>query len=406
MTTPWAVILAAGRGVRLAKAGAPDTKQFLLHQGHPLFWNCAQTLARVPRIKGIVLVLPGHDAEEYAKREQLARSLMAQQDLGVVWRITPGGERRQDSVAKGLAELPSECNAVLVHDAARPFFSAQMVNELLQALDDGAKAAIPGLPVTDTIKQVAPNADIPLVETTLDRSRLMAVQTPQAFSRDVLDLAHERAAQENWEVTDDASMVEQLGESVHIVQGEQSNVKITVPEDLARLAHDSRQEDAMAAPTPITGWGYDVHRYGPGRQLKLGGELIQGPYEVVAHSDGDVLLHALTDALLGLLGGGDIGDRFPDSDPAFENLESSYFVDHVLLDIAKAGITLTHVDLTIIAQVPKLAPHKERIKAGVARLLALLPEQVSLKATTEEGLGFTGEKKGIKAVAVVSALRP
>ncbi len=392
--TPWAVILAAGSGSRLASAGLPSPKQFIPWRGRPLFWHGARTFAAVPAMAGLVFVFPEAGLEDC---RALVTTLAAAEDLGLPWHCVAGGERRQDSVAAGLAALPGDCDAVLVHDAARPFASAVLIRSLLDALQAGHDAAVPGLAVTDTIKTVTDGPAGRQVAGTPDRAALVAVQTPQAFSLDLLRRAHEAAGAEGWEVTDDASMVERLGRPVTVVPGEPDNVKITTPEDLAML-------DATAAPQPRTGWGYDVHRFGPGRPLRLGGVPIPGGPEVVAHSDGDVLLHALTDAVLGCCGGGDIGRLFPDTDPAFDGLESAVFLD-TALDLAdRAGVRVTHADVTIVAQVPKLAPWMDQIRDNLVRLLALAPEAVNVKATTEEGLGFTGSKQGIKAVACVTAL--
>ncbi len=396
--TPWAVILAAGSGSRLAAAGLTTAKQYIPFGGRPLFWHGARTFARVPAMAGLVFVFP--EAELASSRDMVA-SLTDAEDLGLPWTAVAGGERRQDSVAAGLAALPKGCDAVLVHDAARPFASAELVQALLDALESGRKtghvAAVPGIPVTDTIKSVAPGQGLPVVTGTPDRAGLMAVQTPQAFSLDILRRAHQAAAQGGWDVTDDASMVERLGRPVAVVPGEPGNVKITTPEDLAML-------HAPAAPQPRTGWGYDVHRFGPGRPMRLGGVPIPGAPEVIAHSDGDVLLHALTDAVLGLFGGGDIGRLFPDTDAANEGLESGVFLDTALNLAAKAGVRVVHADVTLVAQAPRLAPWMDQIRDNLVRLLALAPQAVNVKATTEEGLGFTGRKEGIKAVACVTAL--
>lgn len=233
---------------------------------------------------------------------------------------------------------------------------------------------------------------------TLPRARLAAVQTPQGFQLELLRLAHGHALQEGLSVTDDAALLEALGHAVHIIPGEAANVKITRPEDLALL--EEKQEQAR----PRTGLGYDVHRYGPGRPMKLGGVVIPGGPQVLAHSDGDVLLHALMDALLGCAGLGDIGQHFSDKDARFEGISSALLLDHVLDMTRAAGLTLCHADLTVVAQTPRLAPFREEIRKNVARLLSLPTALVNLKATTEEGLGFTGRAEGVKAYAVVSAL--
>lgn len=386
----WAVLVAAGSGSRLAAAGLAEPKQYLAWRGAPLFWHSARTLARVPRIKGLVFVFLAADVA--AQTERVA-GLARAEGFGLDWRVVAGGARRQDSVRLGLAALPPECGFVLVHDAARPFASAQLVQSLVDALDAGAKAAIPALPVTDTVKRASGD----LVLETLDRGELRAVQTPQAFERGLLAAAHERAEAAGLTATDDASLVEAEC-SVRLVPGEEGNVKITTAADLRHLDEDR-------AGRPVTGFGYDVHRYGPGRPMVLGGVPIPDGPEVVAHSDGDVLLHALADAVLGCFGGGDIGLHFPDTDPAFAGLNSAVLLQEVLAQAAAAGVDIVHADLTIIAQVPKISPHRERIAANVAGLLGLPRERVNVKATTEEGLGFTGEKLGLKAVAVVSGLR-
>jgi 2-C-methyl-D-erythritol 4-phosphate cytidylyltransferase/2-C-methyl-D-erythritol 2,4-cyclodiphosphate synthase len=399
----WALVLAAGQSSRLSKAGLEAKKQFLIWNDRPLFWRSARTFARVPQLKGLVFVFPAEELNDAVER---LAALDRLDGLGLPWSAVAGGERRQDSVFNGLAALPRECDHVLVHDAARPFFSARLVARLLDGLRSGPRAVIPAIPVKDTIKQVEADR----VLGTLRREELVAVQTPQAFALDLLRRSHEAARVEGWEVTDDASMVERLGAPVLVVAGEEENVKITTPEDLRLLASG---KDQAATRTPCCGWGYDVHRYAPAdlpqeqsRPLKLGGVLVTNGPRILAHSDGDALLHALTDALLGCLGQGDIGQRFPDTDPAFENMNSAMFLNEVLQDLAPAGILLTHADLTLVAQTPKLSPWREQIRQNVARLLKLKPEQVNVKATTEEGLGFTGEKKGIKAVAAVVGLKP
>ncbi|MBU1229794.1 MAG: 2-C-methyl-D-erythritol 4-phosphate cytidylyltransferase [Proteobacteria bacterium] len=405
----WAVLLAAGSGTRIAAAlagAAAPRKQYLDLDGAPLFWKSARTLSRVQAVRGLVLVFPPEDVSGMA--EQVTR-LDAALPLGLPWRVCAGGARRQDSVRLGLAALPAggpeACRAVLVHDAARPFVSAALVRRVVEALGPGSPAAIPGLAVTDTIKAVDHNN---VVVETLDRATLRAVQTPQGFLLAPLSAAHARAQAEGWEVTDDAGLMERAGHPVAVVPGEEQNVKITTPADLALL-----QPQQTAAPR--TGWGYDVHRYlAPGetsakvlaqaRPMMLGGIAIPGAPQVIAHSDGDVLLHALTDALLGIACAGDIGRLFPDTDANFANMPSAVFVTEALRRLRSAGYRPVHADLTVVAQVPKLGPHKQRMAAQIAQLLELPAGAVNVKATTEEGLGFTGEKRGIKAVAVVTAM--
>lgn len=409
----WAVLLAAGSGARIAQAlakgkGEATRKQYLDLHGAPMFWHSARTFSRVQALKGLIFVFPQEDLERMAA---LVAELDAGEPLGLPWRVCAGGARRQDSVRLGLAALPTggqdSCQGVLVHDSARPFATAALARRVAEAVLSGSAAAIPGLLVTDTIKTV--RADNTVLDTP-DRSALRAVQTPQGFLLAPLWAAHQRAQAEGWEVTDDAALMERAGHPVLVVPGEEQNVKITTPADLDLLASPMN-----GAKPPRTGWGYDVHRYcapnetdakvkSQARPMMLGGIAIPGGPQVIAHSDGDVLLHALTDALLGVACGGDIGQLFPDTDAAFENMPSAVFVTEALRRVRACGYRPVHADLTVIAQAPKLGPHKVRMAAQIAQLLELPPDAVNVKATTEEGLGFTGEKRGIKAVAVVTAL--
>lgn len=376
----------------MERTGVRGKKQFLLWKGVPLFWHSVRVLARIPAMRGLVLVFP---EAEMAEASDLVQELSGADALGLPIRVVPGGPLRQDSVRLGLYELPRECMVVLVHDAARPFLSAALAARLLAAVDGQTAGAVPGLLVTDTIKQVDGDA----VQTTIPRETLRAVQTPQVFARDVLEEAHRRCVEEGWSVTDDASLLERLGKTVRVVPGEPGNVKITTPEDLEFLKEPAFMDSRM----PCVGLGYDVHRFGPGRPLKLGGVFFPGGLEVIAHSDGDVLLHALADAILGCLGKGDIGELFPDTDPRLEGIDSGILVAETLELARQSGVCITHVDLNIVTQIPKIAPRREEIRRNVARLLQLDYGQVNVKAGTEEGLGFTGAKQGIKAMAVVTA---
>lgn len=390
---PWAVLLAAGSGSRMAAATGNIPKQFLQHHDAPLYWRSALALAACPPLAGMIFVFPRNClAAEEARVAQLA----AMHGLGLPWKAVAGGERRQDSVRHGLGALPPTCSHVLVHDAARPFVDAALLQRLCTALQQGARGVIPVIPVTDTVKHIADG----YVLKTLPRDELAAVQTPQGFLLADLHAAHERCLVEDWQVTDDASLLEACGIPVSVVPGAPGNCKITTPEDLTMLA------PASAPPLPCSGLGYDVHRFGAGRPLRLGGVLIPNAPEVIAHSDGDVLLHALMDALLGAAALGDIGQHFPDVAAEFENISSATLLARVLDMLAAAHVRVVHVDVTIIAQIPKISPHRDSIRRNLARLLGLDLACVNVKATTEEGLGFTGAREGIKALAQVSALRP
>ncbi len=386
----WLILLAAGKGSRMAQA-AGCAKQFITVDSVPLYWLSVRTAARTARLKGIVLVFP---ESSFAESSAQAQKLLAEEQLPIELYFAKGGPRRQDSVYNGLMAVPSDCRHVLVHDAARPFFTASLAERLLDALENGSCAVIPGIAVTDTIKRTDKEGR---VTETPPRAELKAVQTPQAFDYQALCSAHARNKQANdCDVTDDAQLMEQDGKTVVIIDGEERNMKITNPADLERLQKD--------APVPCTGFGYDVHRYGGTRPLILAAVPIPCEYTVEAHSDGDVVLHALMDALLSLAGLGDIGMLFPDTDPAFDGADSAKLLDVVMQRLKEAKIRLTHADVTVVAQKPKLAAYKEAMRERLCALLELPAAHVNVKATTEEKLGFTGALQGIKAYAVVSGI--
>lgn len=398
---PWALLLAAGRGSRMAEATGGMSKQFLRWRDAPLYWHSALTFSRSGVVAGIIFVFP---PDALSRCEAEVRALDARHPLGLPWKAVGGGAERDDSVRNGLAALPKPVRRLLIHDAARPFMSARLVRDVCAALGAGALAVIPALPVTDTIKMV----DGDRVISTLPRHQLAAVQTPQGFARAELEAAHAARAADlvcgrASPVTDDAMLMEAAGHVVRIVAGEKANCKITTVEDMALLSPSPSLQ-------PRTGMGYDVHRYAPdaaapkARPMKLGGVAIDGAPAVLAHSDGDVLLHALCDALLGCACLGDIGEHFPDADARFDNISSAVLLDQVLTRVRRAGVRPCHADITLVAQKPRLSAHKEAIRTNVARLLQLPPGAVNVKATTEESLGFTGREEGIKAYAVVSAL--
>jgi len=384
----WTILLAAGRSSRLGSE--KGKKQFLPWRGLPLFWHSVRVLASVPAVKGIVFVFPPGESEDHAA---WAERMTRRESLGLDRAFAEGGQRRQDSVLAGLYALPRNCSHILVHDAARPFLGPELVQRVVDRLAEGASGVVPGLPVTDTIKRVRDWA----VESTPPREELYAVQTPQGFERETLLSAHERARAHRFTGTDDASLLEWAGERVTLVRGEEGNTKMTTREDLASLEE--------ATPSRIcTGWGYDVHRFGPDRGLRLGGVTIPDAPAVEAHSDGDVALHAIIDAILGCLGRGDIGDHFPDSDPAYQGINSAALLSEALSMAQRERLRLCHLDLTIICQKPKMGPWKDAIKKNLCNLTGLSPNQVNVKATTEEGLGFTGQGKGIKAVAQIAGM--
>lgn len=389
----WAVLVAGGSGTRLSSCLGGEPKQFYNYEGVPLYWHSARTLSHCACIKGLIFVFPAAYCE---REESRIRELCNREDLGLPWRITAGGGSRSESSRNGVRLLPADCTDVFIHDAARPFLSAELVWRLYLGMKPDFGAVIPGLPLTDTVKVVDENG---LVIATPARFSLRSIQTPQLFKAHILKNLYNTEDLHPEQFTDDASMLEKYGYKVALVDGDAKNVKITNPEDLELLKSGQMND------FPCTGFGYDVHRYGEGRPLILGGVRIPGSFKLVAHSDGDVLLHALTDAILGCGALGDIGSHFPDSDAAYAGMASSVFLDHALALIREQKIRLTHLDMTIVAQKPKLQPYKTEICKNIARLCSLELSQVSLKATTEEGLGFTGHLEGIKAYAVVSAMK-
>lgn len=390
----YAVILAAGSGSRMQ---THTPKQFLNYQNKPLWWHSFDTFYRSPLIHGIVLVFPDNE-EMYQKAVQEAATLIQDHNYTMPLIFCKGGTLRQDSVCNALSQLPKTVSHVLIHDSARPFFTAKLITALTEKLDENIKAVIPSLPVADTVKEFAVTKNLDkFVTNTPNRNFLRTVQTPQAFALPELIKAHTLIREKQLTVTDDAMAMEELGLPVLLIDGESTNRKITYKEDLAMLDRNF--------PVPCCGYGYDVHKYQGSRPFMLGGVAIDTDIRIEAHSDGDVLIHALMDALLACMAEGDIGKHFPDTDKNFENISSLILLDKVMDLWKQKNLVLTHADLTVICQKPKILPYVPQIKKNICRLLNLSENQVNIKATTEEGLGFTGAMQGIKAVALVSALK-
>ncbi len=358
----------------------------------PLFWHSVVTFSRCPQLSGIIIAFPG---EELSHCQDMTRELLDKHPVMLPVHTVGGGTLRQDSVHNALLELPVSCTHVIVHDAARPFFTASLITRLISALEHDTKGVIPAISCKDTIKEINHG----FVQKTLDRDTLGMIQTPQFFCKLSLVTSHELARKHKFTVTDDASMLEKSGYKVKVIPGLESNIKITTYEDLKMLETTPITQDI------ITGFGYDVHRYGGDRPMVLGGIPIPGGPRIHAHSDGDVLIHALIDAILSCMAKGDIGDLFPDTDPAYEGMSSTVFLAETLLLAQQNDLKLHHIDITIIAQVPKISPHKALIKSTLCGLTGLGSDQINIKATTEEHLGFTGAKQGIKVVALVTAIK-
>ncbi|HMA58169.1 MAG TPA: 2-C-methyl-D-erythritol 2,4-cyclodiphosphate synthase, partial [Pseudolabrys sp.] len=311
-----------------------------------------------------------------------------------------GGATRQASVRAGLeALLPRSPDIVLVHDAARPFASADLITRAIAAAEKTG-AAIPVLPVTDTVKRVGPAGT---VEATIDRGPLRLVQTPQAFAFDALIDAHRRAAaQGRDDFTDDAALAEWAGMTVSVFAGEPGNIKLTTPDDFARA--EAMQSAALG--DVRTGSGLDVHAFGPGDHVTLGGIRIAHPKGLTGHSDADVALHALTDAILGALAEGDIGAHFPPSDPQWRGASSDRFLVFAVDRVRARRGRIAHLDLTIVCEAPRIGQHRDAMRANIARLAGIGIERVGVKATTSEKLGFTGRGEGIAAYATATIRLP
>ena len=368
------MIVAAGSGSRMG-AGLP--KQYRPIGGRPVLAHAVESFTRNPRVDAIEVVI-GPDQQDLAAR--------ALRNLGVE-RFIVGGETRDRSVRNGLEAVATDI--VLVHDAARPFCPPQVVDRLLDALRDHS-GAVPVLPASDTLARAGETLGEPI-----DRSGAVRVQTPQAFDTAVL-----RSSFESWSApppTDEATVVRAAGHSVAAVEGDPMLDKLTAPADWQRA-------EAMLAArlVPRTGIGFDVHGFsGPG-PVMLGGIAVPNERGLAGHSDADVILHAITDALLGAAGLGDIGEHFPPSDPQWKGASSDLFLAHAARLIRDAGGIIDHVDCTLIAEEPRVGPHRAAMRCRIAEILGLDEAQVSVKATTTEGLGFTGRREGIAAQAVAS----
>ena len=370
-----AVIVAAGAGLR---AGQPKPKQFALWRGKPVVRHSAEAFAAAG-IGPIVVAIP--DGAEAIASQALAGVPQV--------KLVTGGATRQQSVRLALEALAAgEPAQVLIHDAARPILPLELIGRLLAALQE-TPGAIPVLPVVDSLAQT----DGPLMGPPARREDLRWVQTPQAFRYPDILAAH-RSWSGTEEAGDDAQVARAAGLSVALVEGDERLHKLTFASDFAQ-----------AAPAIRVGTGYDVHRLMPGEELWLCGVKIDHDRGLSGHSDADVAIHALVDALLGAIGAGDIGSHFPPSDPQWKGASSDRFLTHAVGLTADAGYRIGNVDLTLICEAPKIGPHREAMRARLAELLRTDLSAVSVKATTTEKLGFTGRSEGIAAQAVATLLR-
>ncbi|HEY7690520.1 MAG TPA: bifunctional 2-C-methyl-D-erythritol 4-phosphate cytidylyltransferase/2-C-methyl-D-erythritol 2,4-cyclodiphosphate synthase [Dongiaceae bacterium] len=377
-----ALIVAAGSGQRF---GGELPKQYMTLAGRSILRRSIDAFQAHGAIEAIrVVISDDHRGLYDASTEGLA--------------ILPpviGGVARQGSVRNGLESLRDlNPDKVLIHDAARPFVTAEVIDGVLAALDQHP-GAIPAVAVTDTLKRGKEGA----IGGTVDRAGLWRAQTPQGFRFAAILEAHRKMADR--ELTDDAALLEAQGMSVALVPGAEANFKITTKEDFERAAR-------LLAPARdyLTGNGFDVHRFTAGDHVTICGIRVEHSHALEGHSDADVGLHAITDAVLGAIGAGDIGQHFPPTDPRWKGADSAAFLKHAVTLVGERGGSIVHVDVTIICERPKVGPHRNAMVQRVAEILGLNPQRVSVKATTTEGLGFTGRREGIAAQATATIALP
>ncbi|WP_422035978.1 bifunctional 2-C-methyl-D-erythritol 4-phosphate cytidylyltransferase/2-C-methyl-D-erythritol 2,4-cyclodiphosphate synthase [Reyranella sp.] len=385
MTRCTALIVAAGRGSRF---GGPLPKQYALLDGEPVLRRTISVFRNTPAIDRVLVVIGPEDDARYAA---------ATQGLGLP-RAVQGGSSRQQSVLNGLEALAAAApEFIAIHDAARPFVRPADIEACLAAASaNGVDGAILGIPLADTLKRVGAGGTI---SETVPRRDLWRAQTPQVFRFAPLLAAHRAAASlaadETTALTDDAAVAERAGLTLVIVPGSEDNRKITTTADLASPAMETR-----------TAFGFDVHGFAPGNAVMLGGIAIPHTHALAGHSDADVALHALTDAVLGTIAAGDIGKHFPPSDPQWRGASSDRFLRHAVDLVAARGGRIVHLDVTIVCEAPKVGPHREAMANSIAAIAGVAAGRVSVKATTTEGLGFTGRREGIAAQAIATVELP
>lgn len=408
--TAAALVVAAGRGSRMAQDGSATPKQYRHIAGAPVLSHTLNALGNHPGISRILTVIHADDAEAYSEATDRLTVEAAEKLLAPV----TGGQTRQESVFNGLTALAqNDVDQVLIHDAARPFLPDQVLDRILTALQSGNEGVLAALPVVDTLKRQAFGQD---QLKTVDRTNLFAAQTPQAFPlRRILE-AH-RAAREagRHDFTDDTSLAEWHGMVITLSDGDPANFKITTPADMIRAEQQARLLNMTAPSQTITlaelqdvrsGIGYDVHAFEDGSEVILGGISIPHGKKLKGHSDADVVLHAITDATLGAIGDGDIGQHFPPSDPKWKGAASDQFQIDAVRRVSELGGRIAHIDVTVVCEAPKIGPHRDALRSSIAEICGLSLSRVSVKATTSEKLGFTGRKEGIAALANVTVRLP
>lgn len=391
-----AVVVAAGRGER-AGDPADGPKQYRVLAGRPVLARALKPFIDHPRIGPVVVVIHPDDEAQY---ERAVSGLATDGRCHIAF----GDRTRQMSVRRGLEALAAHnVSHVLIHDGARPFVTHHQIDAVLKGLRDGGDAILPGTPVTDTLKACTLGRR---VLRTIPRDGLYAAQTPQGFAFAPIFEAHRRAAASEQEFTDDAAIAEWAEMPVRVVDGDPENVKLTLKEDIVMAERRLRQAEAPAATLPDvrTGNGYDVHALVEGDGVTLCGVRVPHDRALSGHSDADVGYHALTDALLATCGAGDIGDHFPPSDPRWKGAASHIFLEKAAGIVRSAGGTIMNADITLICEAPRIGPHRAEMRQAIARDLGIAVERCSVKATTNEAIGFVGRREGIAAIATASVV--
>jgi len=379
MTRVVAIVVAGGSGKRM---GGEMPKQYLLLGGRSILDRSVFAAASSPAVDGIVLALPSSSPPGLQETYR---------GTGKVIAVVEGGEERHDSVRNALDAVPPEAEIILVHDAVRPFLREDLVSRCVElAREHGA--VVPVLPIRDTVKEWDPTARS---LATMDRAKLMRVQTPQGFRAGILRDAYRKAAAEGFAGTDDASIVERAGHPVIPFPGSEENLKITIPEEY-RMAAGLLQEE----PDFRIGIGGDAHPLAEGRDLWLGGVRVEHDRGLVGHSDGDVLLHAVADAVYGALGDRDIGHHFPPGIPETEGISSRKIIAHARSRMIEKGFGLVGLDAVVVCEEPRIGPLAATLRASIADMFSVPEERVNLKGKTTEGMGFEGRREGISAWAV------
>lgn len=388
-----ALIVAAGRGIRARSGHLP--KQYQTIGGRPVLSYCLRAFLNHPTIEKVIVVIGAGDVDEYES--------IAPRDPRLLPPVI-GAATRQGSVYAGLRALAANDppDRVLIHDGARPFVSATLISRVADGLDS-VEAVVPTLPITSTLKAIDPGNQ---VKATIPRNGIHAAETPQGFKFSAILAAHRKALSEGREFTDDAAIAEWARIGVRSVSGEPGNVKLTTAEDIAAADRRLVSEGMLALGDLRVGAGYDVHMFGPGSEVLIGGIAIPHTHSLVGHSDADVGLHAITDAMLGALADGDIGAHFPPGDPRWKGASSDRFLADAVRRVAARGGIVAHLDLTLIAEAPKIGPHRDAMRRRIAEICEIDIGRVGVKATTNEGLGFIGRGEGIAAHATATLRLP